>query len=79
VSGDQWPIFLYQGYSYDPDDPWNGLFRSALLVAVRFVFVLCQPAEYHDHPRPINTYSPLLVPSIRNLKLLGPAMRAFMG
>jgi hypothetical protein len=34
VPGDQWPIFLYQGYSYDPDDPWNGLFRSTLLVSV---------------------------------------------
>jgi hypothetical protein len=34
VSGDQWPIFLYHGYSYDPDDPWNGLFRSSLLIYV---------------------------------------------
>ncbi|KAH7918541.1 hypothetical protein BV22DRAFT_1108331 [Leucogyrophana mollusca] len=25
VSGDQWPIFLYLGYNYDPEDPWNGL------------------------------------------------------
>jgi hypothetical protein len=32
VSGDQWPIFLYQGYRYDEEDPWNGLFRSRLLV-----------------------------------------------
>jgi hypothetical protein len=32
VSGDQWPIFLYQGYTYDEEDPWNGLFRSGLLV-----------------------------------------------
>ena len=34
VSGDQWPIFLYYGYTFDPDDPWNGLFRSSLLVSV---------------------------------------------
>jgi hypothetical protein len=34
VSGDQWPIFLFQGYRYDPEDPWNGLFRSTLLVSV---------------------------------------------
>ena len=34
VSGDHWPIFLYSGYTYDPDDPWNGLFRSVLLVLV---------------------------------------------
>jgi hypothetical protein len=34
VSGDQWPIFLYNGYTYDSEDPWNGLFRSSLLVSV---------------------------------------------
>jgi hypothetical protein len=34
VSGDQWPIFLYANYSYDPDDPWNGLLRSHILVQV---------------------------------------------
>jgi len=34
VPGDQWPIFVYQGYNYDPEDPWNGLFRSNLLVSV---------------------------------------------
>jgi len=35
VAGDQWPVFLYADYSYDPEDPWNGLLRSGLLVAVR--------------------------------------------
>lgn len=34
VGGDQWPIFLYQGYIYDPEDPWNGLLRSTVLVSV---------------------------------------------
>ena len=34
VSGDQWPIFLYNGYTYDSEDPWNGLLRSSLLVSV---------------------------------------------
>lgn len=34
VSGDQWPIFLYHGYTYDPEDPWNGLFQSNILVLV---------------------------------------------
>lgn len=34
VSGDQWPLFLYAGYTYDPEDPWNGLLRSGLLVSV---------------------------------------------
>lgn len=34
VAGDQWPIFLYHGYTYDAEDPWNGLFRSSLIVSV---------------------------------------------
>ena len=34
VSGEQWPIFLYENYTYDPEDPWRGLLRSALLVKV---------------------------------------------
>ncbi|KAG6912949.1 hypothetical protein DXG01_010872, partial [Tephrocybe rancida] len=32
VSGDEWPVFIYHGYTYDPEDPWNGAFRSQLLV-----------------------------------------------
>jgi len=34
IPGDQWPIFLYAGYQYDPEDPWKGLFRSPILVSV---------------------------------------------
>jgi hypothetical protein len=34
ITGDQWPIFLYAGYTYDPEDPWNGLLRSNILVSV---------------------------------------------
>jgi hypothetical protein len=34
VPGDQWPIFLYAGYEYDPENPWKGLFRSSILVCV---------------------------------------------
>ena len=34
VAGDQWPIFVYANYTYDPEDPWNGLLRSGLLVSV---------------------------------------------
>ncbi|KAG1849801.1 hypothetical protein C8R48DRAFT_778396 [Suillus tomentosus] len=30
-SGDQWPMFLYSMYHYDPDDPWKGLLRSEIL------------------------------------------------
>jgi hypothetical protein len=34
VSGDQWPIFIYADFTYDPEDPWKGLLRSSLLVSV---------------------------------------------
>ncbi|KAG1743916.1 hypothetical protein EDB19DRAFT_1894673 [Suillus lakei] len=40
VTGDQWPLFLYADYHYNPEDPWNGLFRSALLVcAYKHIFM----------------------------------------
>ncbi|KAF8074612.1 hypothetical protein FPV67DRAFT_1408440 [Lyophyllum atratum] len=38
TAGDQWPTFLFHGYIYHPEDPWNGLFRSSLLVTVLLVF-----------------------------------------
>ncbi|KAI6012334.1 hypothetical protein EDC04DRAFT_2509389, partial [Pisolithus marmoratus] len=39
VAGDQWPLFLYVDYSYDMENPWNGLLHSGLLVlAYRHVF-----------------------------------------
>ena len=31
IAGDQWPVFLYSGYIYDAEDPWDGLFQSAIL------------------------------------------------
>ena len=37
VAGDQWPLLLYANYTYDPEDPWNGLLRSGLLVSVSFL------------------------------------------
>ncbi|THH06871.1 hypothetical protein EW146_g9483 [Bondarzewia mesenterica] len=33
IAGDQWLIVLYSGEAYDPEDPWNGLFRGTLLIA----------------------------------------------
>ena len=35
VTGDQWPIFLYAEYTYDPEDPWNRLLQSNILVSAR--------------------------------------------
>src|ERR1700722_2491235 len=40
VPGDQWPVFLYASHNYDPDDPWKGLFRSAILVSVSGSFIV---------------------------------------
>jgi hypothetical protein len=60
VTGDQWPLFLYADYHYDPEDPWNGLLRSALLVCVssklasRFQIVYAHLDRY----RLINTSLP---------------------
>ena len=35
VPGDQWPMFLFAKCSYNPEDPWKGLFfRSSVLVLV---------------------------------------------
>jgi len=34
VSGDQWPMLVYADQEYDPEEPWDGLFRSRLLVWV---------------------------------------------
>ncbi|KAG1844356.1 hypothetical protein F4604DRAFT_1689115 [Suillus subluteus] len=34
ISGDQWPLLLYANKAYDPDDPWNGLLRTRLLINV---------------------------------------------
>ncbi|KAG2336943.1 hypothetical protein BDR05DRAFT_978646 [Suillus weaverae] len=34
VCGDQWPMFLYAGYVYDPENPWTGLLRSEILIFI---------------------------------------------
>jgi hypothetical protein len=35
VRGDQWPMLVYADQEYDPEAPWEGLFRSWILVWVR--------------------------------------------
>ncbi|KAG1882190.1 hypothetical protein F4604DRAFT_1921918 [Suillus subluteus] len=50
VSGDRWPLFLYTDEAYDPDDPWNGLLRSRLLInAFRHVFT--SPSSVDKEPK----------------------------
>ncbi|KAG6913971.1 hypothetical protein DXG01_003232 [Tephrocybe rancida] len=39
VQGDEWPVFIYAGYSYDSEVPWTGAFRSTLLLnAFKHIF-----------------------------------------
>lgn len=76
VSGDQWPIFLYQGYAYDADDPWNGLCRSAILVSVKLMFDWLQFAN--GSLRRTNIYLLRLALLTKNQKQLGLVTRVSM-
>ncbi|KIJ12102.1 hypothetical protein PAXINDRAFT_83460, partial [Paxillus involutus ATCC 200175] len=44
VAGDQWPVFLYANYAYNPEDPWNGLLHSGLLVSA-FKHIFTSPSS----------------------------------
>ncbi|KAH6907227.1 hypothetical protein BKA70DRAFT_1490670 [Coprinopsis sp. MPI-PUGE-AT-0042] len=38
-SSEQWSLFLYEDFRFNPDDPWRGLLRSQLLVkAYKHIF-----------------------------------------
>ncbi|KAG6905869.1 hypothetical protein DXG01_017226 [Tephrocybe rancida] len=50
VSGDEWPVFVYHEYTYDPEDPWNGAFRSLLLVKA-FKHVFTSPSSVDKDPK----------------------------
>ncbi|KAG0702402.1 hypothetical protein DFH29DRAFT_982339 [Suillus ampliporus] len=50
VRGDQWPVFLYAGYIYDPDDPWKGLLRSEILI-FGFKHVFTSPSSIDKDPK----------------------------
>ncbi|KAF8833673.1 hypothetical protein BDN67DRAFT_1017286 [Paxillus ammoniavirescens] len=50
VAGDQWPVFLYANYTYDVEDPWNGLLHGGLLVAV-FKHIFTSPSSVDQEPK----------------------------
>ncbi|KAG0708538.1 hypothetical protein DFH29DRAFT_979255 [Suillus ampliporus] len=50
VRGDQWPLFVYANEAYDPEDPWNGLLRSCLLVN-GFRHVFTSPSSVDKEPK----------------------------
>ena len=40
VSGDQWPLLVYEDQIYNPEEPWEGLFKSKYLVWVSHPLIL---------------------------------------
>ncbi|KAG1871699.1 hypothetical protein F4604DRAFT_1926084 [Suillus subluteus] len=50
VRGDQWPMFLYARYDYDPEDPWKGLLRSEILI-FGFKHVFMSPSSVDKEPK----------------------------
>jgi hypothetical protein len=78
VSGDQWPIFLYHGYNYDPEDPWNGLFQSTLLVSVSFSQLSLAGGTAHHLHRATSTYLHRQALLTKSLKPRDLAMRGYM-
>ena len=48
VAGDQWPVFLYANYTYDLEDPWNGLLWSSLLISVSLHNSIVILFNHHD-------------------------------
>ncbi|KZP11148.1 hypothetical protein FIBSPDRAFT_962474 [Athelia psychrophila] len=46
IPGEQWPAFIYEDNQYDSTNPWQGLFRGALLVtAYKFIFTSPSSAD----------------------------------
>ncbi|KAG2347117.1 hypothetical protein BDR05DRAFT_974185 [Suillus weaverae] len=61
VHGNQWPMFLYAGYEYDPEAPWKGLLRGEILIFVSLVLkhVFMSPSLVDREPKAMrssNTY-----------------------
>ncbi|KAF8546877.1 hypothetical protein OG21DRAFT_1479608 [Imleria badia] len=50
VARDQWPIILYANYAYDPENPWNSLLHSGLLVSA-FKHIFMSPSSVDQEPK----------------------------
>ncbi|KAF8834050.1 hypothetical protein BDN67DRAFT_992738 [Paxillus ammoniavirescens] len=50
VAGNQWPVFLYANYTYDPEDLWNRLLHSGLLV-LAFKHIFTSPSSVDQEPK----------------------------
>ena len=62
VSGDQWPVLVYENQEYDPEHPWEGLFRSKLLVWVSIQLVVMIYVSTDLKFRPLSLYLHRQVP-----------------
>ena len=51
ITGDEWPMFVYEGEIYHDDDLWKGLFRGRLLINVSFIPKISLARFYHLFPR----------------------------
>lgn len=79
VAGDQWPIFVYKDSKYDPENPWDGLFRSVLLVSVGSItYVYCWDIHQFIANRHTNTFSPPRAQLTMNQRPRAQEMLAYM-
>src|ERR1700759_3107887 len=79
ISGDQWPLFVYSGCEFDPEDPWRGLFKSSILVSVSYLFFGTLYLLMTQFLRLTSTFSRHLVLSITYLRRDVLVMPRFMG
>ncbi|KAJ2934422.1 hypothetical protein H1R20_g2683, partial [Candolleomyces eurysporus] len=47
---DQWPIFLYEGLKFNPEDPWQGLLKGHLMVQA-FKYIFTSPSSVDGEAR----------------------------
>ncbi|KZP15619.1 hypothetical protein FIBSPDRAFT_912432 [Athelia psychrophila] len=50
VPGEHWPLFVYENYTYDHEHPFNGLFKSAILVSA-YKHIFTSPSSVDHEPK----------------------------
>ncbi|KAF8057990.1 hypothetical protein FPV67DRAFT_1429143 [Lyophyllum atratum] len=60
---EHWPIFIYQDYLYVSGHPWNGLFRSYLLVTAYKRIFMCTPGTAMGKPATSRAVTHLVTPA----------------
>ena len=77
VAGNQWPLLVYADCAYNPEEPWEGLFRNKLLV---WVLTLISTFHSTDKPTTSRHSSIFLLPQARLTSIprqQGPGTLAF--